>query len=349
MAQHPTPLKFLFPGWYAVVMGLAGLSLAWHRAVLLMGEMAELAATVLGGLAAAVFAVLAVATLLRAQRHPEAWHDDRRHAVRHAFIATLPLAVLLLATVATVLVSDGLWVRLLWWCGSLSQLFVTVWVMARWWRGNAGGAAGGSERGGLTWVAITPALFLPIVGNMLAPLAGNALGAGDWAAAQFGIGLLFWPVVLVLIVTRIVTQGMLPERLLPTLFVFIAPPAVAGLALLSLGAPLAVGWGCWGMALFMLLWVGTQAQRIIAAPFAISHWAVSFPLAAFTALTLRLATPGSLMAVLGPVLLAFTSLIVWGLLMATWRGLREGSLLAPETVATINALGPSAEPAGRAG
>ena len=217
--------------------------------------------------------------------------------------------------------------------------------MARWWRS----IAGANERGGLTWAAVTPALFLPIVGNMLAPLAGSVLGASDWAAAQFGIGLMFWPVVLVLIVSRIVTQGMLPERLLPTLFIFVAPPAVAGLGWLSLGALLTLGWACWGMALFMLLWVGTQGQRIIAAPFAISHWAVSFPLAAFTTLTLRLATPGSLMAVLGPVLLAFTSLIVWSLLMATWRGLREGSLLAPETVATINAAAPSTAPAGRAG
>ncbi|MBC7485048.1 MAG: SLAC1 anion channel family protein [Rhizobacter sp.] len=345
MAHHPTPLKFLFPGWYAVVMGLAGLSLAWHRAMPLMGETAGVAALVLGGLAAVVFAALAVATMMRARRYPEAWQDDRRHAVRHAFIATLPLAVSLLATVAAALFGDGLWVRLLWWCGSLSQLFVTVWVMARWWRGNAGA----NERGGLAWAAVTPALFLPVVGNMLAPLAGTVLGASDWAAAQFGIGLMLWPVVLVLIASRVVTQGMLPERLLPALFIFIAPPAVAGLGLLSLGAPLAVGWACWGMALFTLLWVGTQVQRIIAAPFAVMHWAVSFPLAAFTTLTLRLATPGSGMAVLGPVLLAFTSLIVWGLLMATWRGLREGSLLAPETVATINVAGASAEPAGRAG
>ena len=216
--------------------------------------------------------------------------------------------------------------------------------MARWWRGRASG----NERGGLVWAAVTPALFIPSVGNMLAPLAGTMLGAGDWAAAQFGIGLMFWPVVLVLIVNRIATQGMSAQRLLPTLFIFIAPPAVAGLALLALGAPLAAGWACWGMALFALLWVGILAKRIVATPFAVSHWAISFPLAALTALTLRLATPGSVLAVLGPVLLALTSLIVLGLLTATWRGLREGSLLAPETVATITVSSPSAEPAGRA-
>ena len=40
MSHHATPLKFLMPGWFAIVMGLCGLSLAWHRAVPLMGEMA---------------------------------------------------------------------------------------------------------------------------------------------------------------------------------------------------------------------------------------------------------------------------------------------------------------------
>jgi len=345
MAHHPTPLKFLFPGWFSVVMGLAGLSLAWHRAMPLMGEMADAVALIVGAVAAMVFVVLSVTTLLRAQRYPDAWEEDCRHAVRHTFVATLPLAVLLLATVAAAMFGDNVWARLLWWTGSLSQLFVTVWVMARWWRGNASG----NEHGGLVWATVTPALFIPIVGNMIAPLAGTVLGASDWASAQFGIGLMFWPVVLVLIVTRIATQGMFAQRLLPTLFIFIAPPAVAGLALLTLGAPLAAGWACWGMALFALLWVGTQARRIVAAPFAISHWAISFPLAAFTALTLRLATPGGVLAVLGPVLLALTSLIVLGLLAATWRGLREGSLLAPETVATINVAGPPTEPAGRAG
>jgi hypothetical protein len=41
MAHHPTPLKFLFPSWYAIVMGLCGLSLAWKSAVPAMGPMAD--------------------------------------------------------------------------------------------------------------------------------------------------------------------------------------------------------------------------------------------------------------------------------------------------------------------
>jgi tellurite resistance protein len=139
----------------------------------------------------------------------------------------------------------------------------------------------------------------------------------------------------VLIVVRTAVQGLWPERLKPTIFIFIAPPAVVGLSALQLGAPPVVAWMCWGMALFSFLWVMTQAKAIAALPFALPHWGLSFPLAALAALTLRLAQPGSLLTVLGPALLALASLVILALLLGTVRGLRDGSLLAPEPVAAI--------------
>jgi tellurite resistance protein len=335
MSATDSKLKHLAPGWYAMVMGLTGLALAWHRAQPVMGEGAGGAALAIGALAALVFAALALATLLRGLRHPEAWAEDRRHPVRHTFIATLPIAVILLATVAVALFGPNLPAHALWAVGCAAQLFVTVWVLARWFNGN--------QAGGLQWAGVTPALFIPIVGNVLVPLAGVPLGHAHLAAAQFGLGLLFWPVVLVLIVVRIATQGLWPQRLLPTVFIFIAPPAVVGLSALQLGAPALVGWMCWGMALFCFLWAGTQARRIAAAPFSLPHWGMSFPLAALSALTLRLAAldaPAGApvtgpMAVLGVALLALASLLIAALLLATLRGLRDGSLLAPEVAAPI--------------
>ena len=62
---------------------------------------------------------------------------------------------------------------------------------------------------------------------------------------------------------------------------------------------------------------------------------MGFPLAALAALTLRLASPGSLLAVLGPVLLALSTLVILALIAGTLRGLRDGSLLAPEPMANI--------------
>lgn len=327
MSHHPTPLKFLGTPWFALVMGLSGLALAWHRAVPLMGGAAELAAQALGAAALAVFSLLAAAGLLRARRHAQAWAEDLKHPVRHPFVAAIPVSLILLATLAVALTGPGLAARALWWLGSLSQLAVTWWVLARWWRGN--------QAGGLQWAGVTPVLLIPIVGNVLAPLAGVTLGHAEWAAAQFGVGLMFWPLVVALVLARIAVAGMWPERLRPAVFIFVAPPAVIGLALLQLGAPPMAAWACWGMALFCLLWAAAQLRAIAAQPFAVPHWGLSFPLAAFTALTLRLAAPGGAMAAAGIALLALTTLLVAALVLATVRGLRAGTLLAPEPVAAI--------------
>jgi tellurite resistance protein len=331
-AAAPSALKFLFPGWYAAVMGLSGLALAWHRASPLMGEAATAAALGTGVLAAAVFAALVVGGVLRWRRHREAWAEDFRHPVRHTFVAAMPIALLLLSTLAVALGLRGPLVEAAWWVASLAQLAVTLWVLGRWWRGN--------QAGGLQWASATPALFIPIVGNVLVPLAGVPLGAPAWSAAQLGVGLMFWPVVAVLLVVRIAVQGMWTERLLPANFIFVAPPAVVGSAMLQFGAPPLVAWGLWGVALFCLLWAATLLKRLATLPFGLPHWGMSFPLAAFAALTLRLgleapAGAAGPMTAFGVAVLALASLVIAALLLATLRGLRDGSLLAPEPVAAV--------------
>ncbi len=103
----PTPLKFLMPGWFSLVMGLCGLSLAWHRGQRVFGDMADGVALVMAALAALVFVVLLVASVLRAVRYPAALAEDLRHPVRHAFVAAFPVSVLLLATVGVALVGPS--------------------------------------------------------------------------------------------------------------------------------------------------------------------------------------------------------------------------------------------------
>ena len=77
-----------------------------------------------------------------------------------------------------------------------------------------------------------------------------------------------------------------------------------------------------------------MARRISNLPFGLPHWGMSFPLAAFAALTLRVAPTGPI-AMFGVALLALAALLIAALSLATLRGLRDGSLLAPEPVAPI--------------
>jgi tellurite resistance protein len=338
--SSPTPLKFLMPGYFAVVMGLSGLTLAWHRAQGLLGEMATGIALVLGLLSALVFLVLLVASWLRWQRYPAALAEDLRHPVRHAFVAALPVSVLLLATVGVALGGSGgplgpVW-NGLWWLGSLGQLWATLWVLGRW-LAPAAAAQPGATGGPQLWPSVTPVLLIPVVGNVVVPLAGLPLGHSTWSALQFGIGAFLWPVVLALILARRLAHSPLPERVLPAWFITVAPPAVIGVVALQMEAPLAVAQALWGVSLFFMLWVLPLVRRIATQAFAVPFWAFSFPLAAFTVLTLRLAETGAGAAfqTAGVLMLAISSIVILWLSFATVRGLRDGSLLAPEPVANI--------------
>ena len=336
MPHAPDALKHLAPNWFAIVMGLCGLSLAWGRAEPMLGDMAGAGALVLAAAAALAFVLLLGFSWLRWQRHPEALAADLKHPVRHAFIATIPVSIILLATCGVSMLGTSDWLAALWWVGSLGQLGVTLWVLARW--------LSADKAQGLGWPTITPVLIIPVVGNVLAPLAGVSLGAGSWAAAQFGIGLLLWPVVLTLLMVRIAAHGLWPERLLPSTFITVAPPAVIGSATLQLGGPAVLAWMCWGIALFFTLWSFQIGRRMLAQPFSIGFWSIGFPLAAFATLTLRLAAQHPLAQAPAMIALALASLVIALLAIATWKGWREGSLLQPEPVAMIAVAGSGQPP-----
>lgn len=338
--SSPTPLKFLMPGWFAIVMGLCGLSLAWYRAQGLMGEMAAVFSLLAGLLALVVAVVLLAASLTRWQRYPQALAEDLKHPVRHAFVAAIPVSLLLLAAVGVA--HDGAsgdlnlaW-EALWWAGSLTQLWATVWVLGRWLAPVALVPAGANP-GGL-WPSVTPVLLIPVVGNVVVPLAGLPLGHELWSMAQFGIGAFLWPIVIGLVLVRRLAHSPLPDRILPAWFITIAPPSVIGVVLMQMQAPLALAVGLWGVALFFLVWLLPVLRRIATQPFSIAFWGLSFPLAALATLTLLIveAMPGQgLLQTLGVLLLAASSIVIIWLCFATVRGLRDGTLLAPEPVATI--------------
>jgi tellurite resistance protein len=345
--RNATPLQYLVPGWFSLVMGLCGLSLAWQRASPALGASAAAIALVLGLLAAAVFVLLLGASVLRWVRYPQALADDLQHPVRHAFVAALPVSLLLLAAVGVAF--DGphgtgalLW-RVVWWLGSLLQIGVSLWVLGRWLAPGAHPQPGQGPGSAGLWPGITPVLLIAVVGNVVAPLAGVPLGIEGWSLAQLAIGVFLWPVVFTLILVRRIAHSPLPERMMPSWFITLAPPSVIGLSMVQLQAPLALVQGLWGIALFIALLLLPVARRVAAQPFGLPCWALSFPLAAFTSLTLRLAELQAespfhgLLQNAGLLLLATTSLVVLWLAFATVRGLRQGTLLSPEVASTLPA------------
>lgn len=326
-ARAIASLEYLTPDWFVLVLGWCGLSQAWLRATGLLGEQAlglGLIAALLGVL---IFVSLCFACLLRLNTHPEAVVADMRHPINHAFMASLPISMLLIANIGVLLfdqtsrtIDTGL--TFVWCVGAVLEAVATVWVVAKWLKSP--------DQGGIQWDTFTPIFFIPVVGNVLTPLAGVPLGLEAWAMAQFGVGALLWLVLLVLFFVRLVQVGPLPARLSPSLFITVVPPSIIGSVLLQLHAPLAMVWFFWGIAVFFLALALTQLPTIRAQPFGLTHWGMSFPMGAITALTLRLSHEpnGAWLTLPATLLLALTSLLILGLTLGTWRGLRHGQLLA---------------------
>jgi tellurite resistance protein len=253
-----------------------------------------------------------------------------RHPERHAYMATLPISILLLASLG---------IHLFWgtnrtldtaltffWClGSVLEIAATVWVISRWLQTP--------QNGGIQWATFTPVFFIPVVGNVLAPLGGVSIGLEAWASAQFGVGLFLWLVLQTLFFVRLAQAGPLPARLAPSLFIMVVPPSIGGLSLLQLDAPLTAAWMVWGIAAFFLVLALKEISVIREQPFSMGHWGMSFPLAAFTSFTLRMADApgGAWLQLPATLLLAITSLLILGLTLGTWRGLRNGHLLVADS------------------
>lgn len=301
--QH-FPLAF-----FSAAMGLAGLAMAFNQAHRVLALPAALGLAVTA-VAAIVFILLAGFYLVKLARYPSAVQLDLTHPVRMSFAATISVSLLLLAILTLALfpkLSFGLWLM-----GALLHLAITLYVLTSW-----------VYQPRFEINHMSPAWFIPVVGNILVPIAGVEHVGLEICWFFFSIGLLFWLVLFTIIIYRMVFHHPLPDRLLPTLFILIAPPAVGFLAYLRLTGSLdTFARVLYYSALFLTLWLLLQAPRFLRLPFFLSWWAYSFPLAAMTAATLTMAELTST-----GWLHALSHLLLW-LLVAVVGGLSVRTLIA---------------------
>jgi tellurite resistance protein len=317
--RAPASLEHLGLIGFVPVMGLCGLSLAWAQAAVGMGEVATGVAQAAAVLAAGLMLALLGITIWRFVRWPLTRVHDAAHPVRHVFVAAPTVSLILLATCGVALTGPSAGWDALWMAAAAAQAAVTAWVVLRWLR------AGASR-----WMGVTPALLIPVVGNVLLPLAGLPLGHALWSAVQWAVGAVLWPVVLWLLVLRLQRMGPWPARMRASVFILIAPPAVMGLGLSLWKVPLLWPLLLWCVALAFVVLALRQLPQCFDQPFGWPMWSLSFPLTAFAALSLRLADAGALPQSLALLVLALASVVVAALTRWTWWGLRSGDLLQPE-------------------
>lgn len=305
--------------FFAVGMGMMGLTLALGAAshafawpALIVQSALALSATLLG--------LITLTYLLKLLTRPAAVLDEWHHPVRIAFFPAMSIAYLLLATALM----------------SVNQTAANlVWIGATLLQGTLALAVIGAWIGHRPFhpPQLSPAWFIPAVGNVIVPIAGGPLGHVEISWLFFSGGLLFWIVLLTLVLNRLMFHVPLPGRMVPTVMILVAPPAVAYVAWLRLaGEPGAFGHILISLGYVFALIVATQIRRFRGMPFALSWWALSFPIAALSIASFAHAgaTRSTAHQAIGTGLLVVLTMIVAMLLVRTARAILRKEICVAE-------------------
>lgn len=305
--------------FFAIVMGLMGLTMALHAGAPSMPVLENASSLVLL-IGAAVMIITAMIYVAKTLRHMGMVIEEWHHPVKLAFFPTISISLLLLAT-ATYPHSATL-AEWIWLAGVAGQGVLTIAVISGW-----------ISHRSFQVGHLTPAWFIPAVGNVIVPVLGARMGYIETSWLFFSGGMLFWIVLLTLVMNRLIFHDPIVARLFPTMVILIAPPAVAFLAYIAMTGEVD------GFARILLnagyifaALVVAQVPRLVKLPFALSWWALSFPIAALAIASFRFAQLDGSRAheQIGFLLLLVLCVVVAGLIYRTGKAIVRGEICVPE-------------------
>ena len=310
-----------FPiAFFAIVMGLAGATIAVEKAQHLWGwsSMFSLALLAITSLA---YIAVTLTYALKFMKYPKEVIAEFNHPIRMSFFPATSIGIILIAIAC--LEPFPTMALYLWAIGTLVQLLFTLVILSNW-----------VHHEKFQIQHSNPAWFIPIVGNILVPVAGVPLGFPEISWFFFSIGLIFWIVLQTILMNRFFFHPMMPSKLLPTLFILIAPPAVAFISWVKLhnGVLDDAGRIFYYIALFTTLLLFAQIKYFTKVQFALPWWAYSFPMAAITISSMMMLEKlgGVFFASLAPLLLTLLLLLIVVLVFNTIRAMLRGEVCIPE-------------------
>jgi len=322
MTHAPTEprLKHYPITFFAIVMGLMGLTLAFHAATSAY-PVAEPIAQAMLWVAIAVAALVAAGYIAKALRYPGMVAWEWHHPVRLAFFPTITISLLLMATALSTHYHGV--ARIVWMIGTVGQGVLTVAVINGW-----------ISHRSFDVGHLTPAWFIPAVGNAIVPVAGAEFGYIEISWAFFSVGMMFWGVLLTLVMNRLIFHDPIPGRLFPTMVILIAPPSVAFVAYVKMTGGVVDGFAR------VLIYTGfffgalvlAELPKLAKLPFALSWWALSFPLAALSIASFLFAKieHNAFHQTVGLIVLILLVLVVLGLVYRTAKAILNHEICHPE-------------------
>ncbi|WP_417880494.1 SLAC1 anion channel family protein [Vibrio sp.] len=301
---------------FSIVMGLSGFAIAWQKA---LGTSFPVITTFTSALASIVMLLVSGLYLLKLVRYPNAVIAETKHPIKINFFAAFSISLLLLSVV---------WHRFesysycLWGFGAIVQLSLTLLIMHSW-----------IHHDHYQLEHANPSWFIPVVGNIIAPITGAQLGYIEVSWFFFGVGIVFWMVLLTIITNRLIFHAALPTPFKPMLFILLAPPSIGFVSYSSLVPELTdFSRILVSVALFTAILLLLNINQFRKVGFYLSSWAFSFPVATFNVALFRYAelahSPAYFymgIAVLG----CLTLLILW-LSLNTFKAIKTGAICKPE-------------------
>ena len=313
LTQPIDAVRYFHPGWFASVMGTGILAVATAHSVSFVPALEGLAVAlwIFNTVLCLVLLVPWIARWLFFFN--EAWADVS-HPTRGPFYSTLPIGLLVLGVDFSAIgrqyigaelaipIHQGLWIA-----GTLLAFFFGVLIPYKWFTSQSVPVE--QTNGG--W-------FMPPVANIVVPASAAPLIA-TWGSPQLchfmclvafaflGIGFFLFLIVGVLLIGRLIYNPLPHAHLAPTLWIGLGPIGVGSLALvrlsttaspifdqyiaeaqvfLRLGSLALWGFGVWWLVTAIVLTLRYLREPF---PFAMSWWAFTFPLGAYTVATYLLA------------------------------------------------------------
>jgi len=265
-----TPKIAYFPvALFGAILGYSGLTIGYLKANAIVGT-SETIAQMLIYTTTLLFVIIAATYLVKYIKAREAVKNEFNHPVAMNFFSAISISLLLMSTIYQDIFYDA--AAIMFYLGASAQLVLTLYTMQSWLL---------QEKWQI--VQMTPAWFIPIVGNIVAPLAAVEFASIEVAWFFFSIGLVFWLILQAIVMYRLFFHPPMMKTLEPTLFILIAPPAMGFLSYVTMqenGQIDDFARILYYTALFFTLLLFSQIWRFIRVPFSVSWWAYTFPVSA---------------------------------------------------------------------
>ena len=291
-------LQFFPIMMFAIVMGLAGLTLVYKQVseALFLPSIIYLVMMICTTI---IFFIILYFYLLKIMKHKNEVKKEFSHPIRINFFAASSISILILSMIYRNTI-DPL-AQIFFIVGAVFHIFFTFYTIKFWINNN------------LEMQHSNPAWFIPIVGNLIVPIAGKGFIDDSVLYFYFSIGIFFWIILFSIILNRIIFHNQFAPKFMPTLFILIAPPAIGFISYVKLTGNLDFfAQILFNLGLFFTILVFVMYKNFINIKFFISWWAFTFPMAAITLATVLMyeLTHKGFYAILSYILMVITSVII---------------------------------------